>query len=98
MTEFMVNLTGDEAKNYAQDAINEFAYANYQPLADLTDQQVSTMVDNLETFLQTKIGTPFNYNVSVKLDGVNASKTVDDNENITAVLHNIILKINITSI
>lgn len=89
-----VNITGREARNYVNQAIDKYVFENYQPIIDLTDEEISTFVTNLELFLQTTIGTPNGYAVDVTLIGIEGENVVDT-EVITRQISGISLQISV---
>lgn len=90
-----INISGKEARNYVNHFVDRYLYENYQPIKDLTDVQIASFVTNLETFLQTNIGTPNGYTIDVSLVALNSESLVDT-EVITREVREIFLQINIT--
>ena len=94
---FETKINNERAKNFVQQYIDKWAYINYQPVESLDDTQISNMADSLETFLQTEIGTPNNYTITVKLTDVISTTTVDDLEVVVRFISNIGFEITVVN-
>ena len=95
MVLFNVYISGNEMGEYVNHYIRRYVFENYQPIKGLTDQQINAMINSLEAFLQTEIGTPNNYTIIASLAGINSETEVDDEEVITRAINNISVNIDI---
>lgn len=80
MVTFEAKINNLRAQNFVQHGIDMWSFINYQPIENLDNTQISAMADSLEAFLQTEIGTPHGYTITVKLTNIQSGTEVDESE------------------
>jgi len=96
MPTFITKVNNHTPEKYVQSYIDRWTFENFQPIESLTDVQIEGIGDSLETFLQTEIGTPNGYTITVKLINVQAGSEVDDLEVVSRTVSDIGLEIIVT--
>ena len=82
MPTFKTKVNNHTSENYVQYYINKWTYENFQPIESLDDTQIETLGNSLEAYLQTEIGTPNGYTITLKLVDIRCNSSVDDIENL----------------
>jgi len=83
MVTFEAKINNLRAQNFVQHSIDEWSFINYQPIESLTD-------------VQTEIGTPNGYTITVKLVNIQSGTEVDESEVVLRIISDIGFEITVT--